>query len=344
MPFFIVVIVAGAVLAGDGPKGLAQPASNGDDVAATGTVRLAVVAKAQNNLVFQAAYRGALHAAATLADDYGVTVEILWESPRIEDAQAQADRFRRLIDGNDPPDGVAISVISPEVMTPLIDQAVAAGIPVVTFDGDAPDSDRMAYYGEDNVALGRTTTRLLCEEMGSRGVVAVMIANVLGQNAQDRLAGMREALEAYPEIELWDGGLVKHEESFHAGRARMREVQLNHPEIRGWVLLSAFPLFGEDGLDWMAELPPDERPRIAAVDALPPQLPYLERGQVDALVAQDCFGWGVESVRLLLDRVVRERLPASDRVKAEIDVLDAPVDAERWRRQWDRWLRRRPGQ
>jgi ribose transport system substrate-binding protein len=308
------------------------------------TVRIALVAKAQNNLVFQAAYRGALHAATTLEDEYDAAIELRWRTPRVEDARAQARQFERVTTGPDAVDGVAVSVVSPGVMKPLIDNAVQRGIPLVTFDGDAPASKRFAYYGEDNRALGRVATRRLCGAVGKSGTIAVLMANTQGENAKQRLAGMRAALSKFPNISLFRDGPVTHAASFHAGRARMREVQSRHPEIVGWVLLSAFPLFSEGGLDWRAELAPDRRPAIVAVDALPPQLRYLERGAVEALISQNCFAWGYESVRLLLEKLVRGAEPESPRVASESEVLETPADARRWRRRWDRWLRRRPGQ
>jgi len=345
IPARLLAVCIGACVAAFSIAASLQPTDGAPDAQARQreTLRIGVIAKSQNNLVFQAAHRGALHAGATLGPDYGVEVEIVWRTPRVENADEQADLFRGVTTGEDAVDAVAISVVSPEIMTPLIDDAVSRGVPVVTFDGDAPESARFAYYGEDNREIGRIATRLLCERIGGAGTLAVMIANTKGQNAQDRLEGMRDALRSFPDVSLWEGGLVKHAENFHAGRARMREVHLGSPEIDAWVLLSSFPLFSEGGLKWTADLPPERRPAIVGVDALPPQLPYLKRGDVDALVAQDCFAWGYESVRLLLDALARKQRPDSPRVPAEVEVLDEPVDAERWVRRWDRWLRRRPG-
>jgi ribose transport system substrate-binding protein len=47
-------------------------------------------------------------------------------------------------------DALAIAVRSDEVVGPAIKQAVAKGIPVVTFDSDAPGTGRLCYIGTDN--------------------------------------------------------------------------------------------------------------------------------------------------------------------------------------------------
>src|SRR5690242_700326 len=51
-------------------------------------------------------------------------------------------------------DGVAISPINPDAMTEVF-QRVAAKMPLVTTDSDAPKSARKVYVGTDNVEAGQ---------------------------------------------------------------------------------------------------------------------------------------------------------------------------------------------
>jgi len=46
--------------------------------------------------------------------------------------------------------GIGLAPLEAASVEPVIAQAKAAGIPVVTFDSDAPNSERTAYYGTDN--------------------------------------------------------------------------------------------------------------------------------------------------------------------------------------------------
>ena len=52
-------------------------------------------------------------------------------------------------------DGIAISVADADSVIGVIKQARAANIPVITFDADAPKSERQAYVGTDNKEMGR---------------------------------------------------------------------------------------------------------------------------------------------------------------------------------------------
>jgi ribose transport system substrate-binding protein len=56
-------------------------------------------------------------------------------------------------------DGIAISCLNGDFLTETINRAMDAGIPVVTWDADAPNSKRIAFYGVDDKAGGRIWAR-----------------------------------------------------------------------------------------------------------------------------------------------------------------------------------------
>jgi ribose transport system substrate-binding protein len=59
------------------------------------------------------------------------------------------------------PAGILISPGRPETLTPYINDAMEQGIPVICLDTDAPNSDRIAYFGTDNYEAGRTGAEIL---------------------------------------------------------------------------------------------------------------------------------------------------------------------------------------
>ena len=91
-------------------------------------------------------------------------------------------------------DGIAVSVGLPDVMRATLNRAVAAGIPVVTFDSDDPQSDRVAYIGTDNTFLGEQLARTLEQlhpEGGSFGVIGSFHD---APNLHERMVGLRHKL------------------------------------------------------------------------------------------------------------------------------------------------------
>ena len=61
-------------------------------------------------------------------------------------------------------DGLAWCVVDPDNMTPFLNQ-VAKRIPVITFDSDAIESDRLAYVGMSSYAAGRMCGKGIMHEL-----------------------------------------------------------------------------------------------------------------------------------------------------------------------------------
>ena len=83
-------------------------------------------------------------------------------------------------------------------MTGAINDAVARGVPVMTFDSDAPDSKRFAFYGVDDVKTGQAVMDELAKQMGEKGSVAILAGNQNAPNLRKRVEGVKEAAKKYP--------------------------------------------------------------------------------------------------------------------------------------------------
>ncbi len=97
--------------------------------------------------------------------------------------------------------GILISVADPALMKDDIDRAVAAGIPVITVDSDAPASKRLFFIGTDNYHAGQIGGQRLAKELNGKGNVVVFTIPEQA-NLKERLRGYRDALEAFPQIKI----------------------------------------------------------------------------------------------------------------------------------------------
>jgi ribose transport system substrate-binding protein len=291
-------------------------------------ITLGIVAKSQSNPVFQAAHQGAKDAAKELGAKYGVEVTINIQTPVDEDALKQAQAVTQL--ANSGVAGIAVSCSNAQTLQPAIDKAVAAGIPVMTFDSDSPNSKRFAYYGTDDTACGTRVGEELAKVMGGKGNVAILAGNQSAPNLQARAKAVRDAIAKHPDMKIID--TVYHEETPDKAAAAVQREQTAHPEINGWAMIGGWPLFTRDALKW----PPGEV-KVVSVDALPPQLEYLKDGHVQLLLAQDCYGWGYKSVEILLNKIVKGQNPPQTKV---IDPLTAVTkeNADEFGKKWDKWL------
>src|SRR5881227_1600543 len=163
---------------------------------------LGLVAKSQSNPVFQAARIGATDAARDLGQKYGINIKIDWRTPNEEDAQKQAEAIEQLVLSG--ANGIAVSCSDANKLTDAINSAVKNGVPVATFDSDAPASKRFVSYAIDDEKCGQQVMDELAKAMGGKGVVAILAGNQNAPNLQKRAEGVRNAAKKYPGIKIRD--------------------------------------------------------------------------------------------------------------------------------------------
>ena len=86
-------------------------------------------------------------------------------------------------------------------MTPDINAALAQGIPVITIDSDAPDSQRLFFVGTDNYNAGVLGAHVTAKLLDGKG--NVVIFTVPGQpNLKDRLHGYQDIFAEHSGIKI----------------------------------------------------------------------------------------------------------------------------------------------
>ena len=285
-----VVLLAGCSRQADAPtqNAGAQGGSNRP-------LRIALIAKSSTNPVFLSARTGAEAAAKELTQRHGVPVEIAWLTPPAEDGQVQAQRIAQAV--NEGLSAVLLSCSDAGKVTGAINDAVGRGVQVMTFDSDAPQSRRFAFYGVDDLKTGQTVMDELAKQMGERGSVAILAGNQNAPNLRRRVEGVKQAAAKYPNIKI--EGTFYHIETPQDAAAEVVRVQNAYPQVQGWAMIGGWPLFTQTLL---ADLDPN-KVKIVAVDALPAELAYVEKGLAPVLLAQPTYLWGYESVMRIFDKV-----------------------------------------
>ncbi len=289
---------------------------------------IGLVAKSQGNPVFQAARVGAEDAAKELGAKYNLKIKIDWRTPNEEDAQKQAEAIEQLVLAG--ADGISVSCSDANKLTDAINRAVDNGVPVATFDSDAPSSKRFVTYGVDDLKCGEQTMDELARIMGGKGVVAILAGNQNAPNLQKRVQGVKNAAKKYPGITIRD--TYYHKETPQDAAAKVEQVMQANPDIAGWAMIGGWPLFTENALKWQPGTV-----KCVAVDALPAQLAYIRSGHVPVLLAQQCYEWGHRTVELLVEKIVfKKDPPAVKEISALIPVTKDNVDA--FGKNWAKWL------
>src|SRR6202050_3551396 len=142
---------------------------------------------------WQAAGAGFSNAAAQMK------VRSDFQGPQNYDTKAERDALDTAVQKK--ATGILLAVTDPALLKDSIDKAVAAGIPVITVDSDAPASKRLFFIGTNNYQAGMAGGKRLAEELKDKGNVVVFTMPEQA-NLQDRLRGYRDALESHPKIKI----------------------------------------------------------------------------------------------------------------------------------------------
>ncbi len=179
---------------------------------------------------WQSAHEGFTRAAA----EYGVTEEM--RGPDTFTPAIEVDEFRAALARK--PAGILVSVADPKLMSPEINKAIAAGIPVITIDSDAPDSQRLFFIGTNNLEAGRLGGQRVAAELNGKG--NVVFFTMPGQpNLEERLKGYKDVFATYPGIKIVEVFDMKGESGTAMDKAQEYLALTGASKINAFICLEA---------------------------------------------------------------------------------------------------------
>src|SRR5580693_699633 len=126
-------------------------------------------------------------------------VRVDYTGPQNYDPKAERDALDQAVQKK--ATGILLAVTDPMALKDSIDKAVAAGIPVITIDSDAPSSKRLFFIGTNNYQAGFAGGQRLAQELKGKGNVVVFTMPDQS-NLQERLRGYKDALSKTPGIKI----------------------------------------------------------------------------------------------------------------------------------------------
>lgn len=223
--------------------------------------------------------------------DLKVQVEVA--GPETYDTKAQPEAFRHVVSKK--PAGILVSAADPELMKPEIDAAIAAGIPVVTMDSDAPGSRRLFFIGTNNFQAGLNGGRVLARQLNGKGNVVVFTIPAQA-NLIERLRGYEEAL-ASTGIKIIQTVDIRGDASM-AFDATVQIIEKGKLSVDGFVCLEATA--GKEVADVLVRHKVQGK-TVIAMDTDEGTLDWIEKGVIAATVAQKPFTMSYYGVRALDD-------------------------------------------
>lgn len=131
----------------------------------------------------------------------GIQVDMKWDAPATADISEQVKKIEANISSR--PDGIAIACLDPATDTQVINDGIAAGLNVITFDTDAPKSKRLMYVGHNgDYEDGFKSGEILAQKIGMKGKVGIMVGSLAAPNHVNRVKGFKDAIAKYKDITI----------------------------------------------------------------------------------------------------------------------------------------------
>lgn len=170
---------------------------------------------------------------AKAAAQYGVKFDV--RGPEDYDPQGEAEEFR--IAAGQKPSGILVSVADAKRMQPAIDDAIAAGIPVITIDSDAPNSKRLYFIGTNNMNVGAVGAKRLAKKLHGQG--NVVFYTMPQPNLDERLKGYKDVLGNFPGIKIVDVVDIKGDAGVAFDRTEAYVGKQSKQKVDAFVCLEA---------------------------------------------------------------------------------------------------------
>jgi ribose transport system substrate-binding protein len=224
-------------------------------------------------------------------EDLGVDA-IFWV-PSKEDINAQISTMETYIAQG--VDGIAVAPSDPVAMAPYIKKAMDAGIPTITLDTDAPESERLCYVGTSNLSAGVEAGDAMVGLLPNGGDVSIGTGSLTAMNSLERIEGFKNAIEGTD--------ITVIEPINNDGEDTTKALELaNSTLVSNPDLAGAFGVYAYNGPAWAKAV--EEQGlvgdvMIVAFDATDEHIDYLKKEVIQVLVAQREYFQGYKSVELL---------------------------------------------
>jgi ribose transport system substrate-binding protein len=229
---------------------------------------------------FNWSYGGMQDAAKLL----GADIKTELRGPATWDASQEARAIEQLIAKG--VKGIIVTAGDATTLNPAIDKAVARGIPVITFDSDAPDSKRLCFAGTNNYEAGKVAGKAMVEWLNGAGEVGV--STFPGPNhLVERIRGFKDGL-AGSNVKVV--ATCNDEGKVAAAESAITAMLQAHPEIDAVFAAHGNP--GPGAVAAVKNVGKEGKIQIMGFDFGMPVVEGIDKGQIRGTVGQNPYLMG----------------------------------------------------
>lgn len=248
-----------------------------------------------------------------------------WLPPDKTDNVGQKNSFDQQVAAG--VDGIAVSPIIAEAFASTIDSAIAKGIPVVTFDSDAPTSKRLVYIGTNNYQAGVEAGNAAVKLFPSGGNLVAFVGNMSADNARLRYQGFVDTVKGHNITMLQEPFEDNKDQSGKAHTNVVDAMTKYGDKLNGMVGLYAYN--GPAIVDEVGKVGKQDKIKIICFDGVKATLENLKNNKIAMTVVQRPYEFGRVSAKVLT-LINRKGLKAAlEELKPELEKQGMKVDADK---------------
>ncbi len=203
---------------------------------------------------------------------------------------------------------IIINPVNPEAVTPSLEAAAAAGIPVITVDRPVKGGKVAAHVGRDNKAMGKLVGEAVAAKLKADGVTGAKVIEIQGDAGgavmMDRRDGFHAALEGSghtivegPYAEYIRANAVTAMQDLLQANADVKVVYAHNDDMA----LGALQVLKENGRDDVL---------VAGVDGLSEALEAMADGKYIATALNDPQYLGDVTIQVAREAAAGKTVPA----------------------------------
>lgn len=242
---------------------------------------IVLITKMEGGEYWESVYSGALVAAKEF------NLELIFDAPTEEDDyQAQIELLEKYIEED--VDGIVLAASDYEALVPMVEKAYNKGIPLVLIDSAVNTEKYYKSFSTDNYRAGLQAGVEALKLSGDDAKIGIISFVRGSENAIERERGVREILEANPNITILDT-------SYCMSSIEVAETQAMiflDKDVDMIIGLNAIASTG------MARALDHYKPAIGiGFDSTPEEIMFIDQGIIDAAVVQNPLGMGYLGIK-----------------------------------------------
>ena len=198
-------------------------------------------------------------------------------------------------------DAICLFGVSDE-LDPVIEEAISAGILVYCFNGDLPDTGRIAWFGQDNYNAGGSAGEAVVDALPDGGTYAVVTGDFSVIGHEQRRTGFEDVVDKAGNFELV-GEYEAHDDAEQT-YSLVTDILTANPDIDAIYCTAGGPSGAAEALKDAGK---DGEVTLVCHDVLEAVADYIADGTISLAIDQDPFNQGYQPVICAFNKLVADQ-------------------------------------